>query len=308
VRLEGIHHITAITGDAQRSVDFYAGTLGLRLVKKTVNFDAPDVYHLYFGAESGAPGSILTFFEFPGATPGRAGAGMVHRILWRGGGPDALDFWAWRLGDRGVETWREPHGLVLRDPEGLEHELVVPAVADAPLTAEAGDIPPEHRLQGFEGARAFAADPGASGSLLREVLGFAGGAGGAWRVQGEERSNRWSYDPPPPAVPRQSAGSVHHIAWASRDPDHQAWRERLSAAGAPVTAVIDRTYFRSVYFREPSGVLFEIATLGPGFARDEDPAHLGEALRLPARHEHLRSRLERTLTPLLDPRGARTRS
>jgi glyoxalase family protein len=308
VRLEGIHHITAITGDAQRSVDFYAGTLGLRLIKKTVNFDAPDVYHLYFGEESGAPGSILTFFEFPGATPGRAGAGMVHRILWRVGGPDALDFWAWRLGERGVETRRERHGLVLRDPEGLEHELVVPTVADAPLTAEAGDIPPEHRLRGFEGARAFVADPSASGSLLREVLGFAGGAGDDWRVQGEERTNRWSYDPPPAAVPRQSGGSVHHIAWASRDSDHHAWRERLAAARAPVTGVIDRTYFRSVYFREPSGVLFEIATLGPGFARDEDPAHLGEALRLPARHEHLRPRLERTLTPLVDPRGARARS
>src|SRR3954463_4008647 len=142
--LEGLHHVTAITADAQANVDFYAGTLGLRLVKKTVNFDAPDVYHLYFGDETGTPGSILTFFEFPGARRGRAGEGMVHRILWRVGSPEALDFWAERLGvARGDDSVR------FADPEGLEHELVVAGVPDAPLTATAPDIPSELALQGF---------------------------------------------------------------------------------------------------------------------------------------------------------------
>src|SRR5262245_45107515 len=137
--LEGLHHITAITGDAQGNVDFYASTLGLRLVKKTVNFDAPDVYHLYFGDESGTPGSILTFFEFPGARPGRAGNGMVHRILWRVATPEALRFWQERL---------DVDGAVFADPEGLEHELVVADVPDRPLVADAPGIPPEHALQG----------------------------------------------------------------------------------------------------------------------------------------------------------------
>src|SRR3954454_5126231 len=138
--LEGLHHVTAITADAQANVDFYAGTLGLRLVKKTVNFDAPDVYHLYFGDEGGTPGSILTFFEFPGARPGRAGAGMVHRVLWRVGSEDALGFWRTRLGI---------DGTVFADPQGPEHELVLADdVADRPLVAAAPDIPADHALQG----------------------------------------------------------------------------------------------------------------------------------------------------------------
>jgi glyoxalase family protein len=312
MRLEGIHHITAITGDAPRNVDFYARLLGLRLVKKTVNFDAPEVYHLYYGDEHGAPGSILTFFEFPGARAGRAGAGQVHRIVWRVGSPDALEFWAQRLDAEGVRTERDADALRFADPEGLAHELAVVATGEPPLTAAAPDIPTEHAVQGFQGARAYARDPAASAGLLSDALAFEpadadAGAEGGWRVAGEGRSATWDYDEPPgPAV--EGAGSVHHIAWASRDEDHEAWREHAQQAGAHVTPVIDRQYFRSIYFREPSGVLFEVATLSPGFAADEDSEHLGEALRLPPQHEHLREHLERSLTPLVNPRAAAPRS
>jgi len=304
-RLEGIHHITAITADAPRNVDFYARLLGMRLVKKTVNFDAPDVYHLYYGDDVGSPGSILTFFEFPGAAVGRPGAGMIHRIVWRVGSEAALDFWVWRLGDEGVATEREGNRLRFADPEGLGLELAHAESGDPPLVAAAEGVPAEHALQGFDGVRAYTTAPERSAALLERVLGFGRGGDGDqdWVCAGEDRGARWHYDPPPPERGLQGAGTVHHIAWASRDEDHEAWLDTLARAGARATPIIDRQYFRSIYFREPSGVLFEIATLGPGFAIDEDPQHLGEALRLPPQHEHLRDRLERTLTPLSNPRA-----
>src|SRR6266852_1885080 len=190
MKLEGIHHVSSITCDAQANVDFYAGTLGLRLVKKTVNQDDPTVYHLFYGDDNGSPGLDLTFFEYPGARPGRAGRGMIHRIVLRVGSEHALDFWERRLGN----GLRSDGSLVFSDPEGLGLELRVVETADAPLTASHAD-------------------------------------------------------------------------------EQVAWRERVIAAGAQPTPVIDRYWFKSVYFREPSGVLFEIATMGPGFAVDEDPAH-----------------------------------
>src|SRR5688572_14716228 len=158
--LEGLHHITAICADAQRNVDFYARVLGLRLVKKTVNFDAPDVYHLYYGDEAGHPGSILTFFEFPGVRPGRAGAGMCHTVCWRVGSADALEFWRGRLAAEGVDTASSGRALRFADPEGLRHALVVVDVPDAPLAAAAPDIPAEHAILGFHGVRAYASAPG----------------------------------------------------------------------------------------------------------------------------------------------------
>jgi glyoxalase family protein len=303
--LEGIHHITAITADAPRNVDFYARVLGLRLVKKTVNFDAPDVYHLYYGDEAGSPGSILTFFEFPGAALGRPGAGMIHRIVWRVGSETALDFWASRLGDEGVATERAGNRLRFADPEGLGLELAHVQSGDPPLAAAAEGVPSEDALQGFDGARAYTTAPERSAALLHRTLGFERDGDGDqdWLCAGEARGARWRYDPPPAERGLQGAGTVHHIAWASRDDDHQAWLDTVTGAGAHATPIIDRQYFRSIYFREPSGVLFEIATLGPGFAIDEDPEHLGEALRLPPQHEHLRERLERILTPLSNPRA-----
>jgi glyoxalase family protein len=307
MKLEGIHHITAITGDAPGNVEFYVGVLGLRLVKKTVNQDDPTVYHLFYADEEGSPGSDLTFFEYPGAARGRAGAGMVHRIVWRVGSPAALDFWEGRLRDRGVAAERSDGTLRFSDPEGLDHELVISSVDDEPLVGGAPDVPREHALQGFDGVRAFSTDPMRSERLLRDTLGFAGGEDGLWEVRGDQRGGWYAYDAPPPEHGRQGAGSVHHVAFASQIEDEEAWRERVAAAGARPTPVIDRFYFRSVYFREPSGVLFEIATLGPGFGADEDPAHLGERLSLPPAFERLRPQLEQTLTPLPDPR-AQTRA
>src|SRR3954465_6567962 len=183
--LEGVHHITAITGDAPRNVDFYARLLGLRLVKKTVNFDAPDVYHLYFGDEAGTPGSILTFFEFPGAARGRPGAGMVHTIRWRVGSDEALGFWAGRPAGNGGAAARDGGALRFEDFEGLRHELVAAPVDDAPLAASAASVPPEHALLGFPGVRAYAQAPARSAALL-EALGFArkGDGDADWRVGG----------------------------------------------------------------------------------------------------------------------------
>src|SRR5689334_6692615 len=181
--LEGLHHVTAITADAQANVDFYAETLGLRLVKKTVNFDAPDVDHLYFGDEVGTPGSILTFFEFPGAKPGRHGDAMIHTIEWRVASEDALDFWAARLADDGVATERDGAALRFADFEGLRHSLLAVAVEDAPLAARAPDIPAEHALLGFHGVLAYARVPERSAGVLG-ALGFerAGDADTHWRV------------------------------------------------------------------------------------------------------------------------------
>jgi glyoxalase family protein len=290
--LEGLHHVTAITGDAQRNVDFYASTLGLRLVKKTVNFDAPDVYHLYFGDEAGTPGSILTFFEFPGARPGRAGAGMVHRIRWRVGSDAALAFWRERLGI---------DGSVFADPEGLEHELVVAGVPDRPLTAAAPGIPAEHALQGFHGVRAYSDRVERSTPLL-ERLGFVATAD-RWELAGAERQATLHYDAPPPQPGIQSAGTVHHVAWsAADDAELEQLRGAATQAGARPTAIIDRQYFHSVYLREPSGVLFELATRDIGFDVDEPRETLGQALKLPPQYEARRAQLEAALTPLVNPR------
>jgi glyoxalase family protein len=300
MKLEGIHHITAITEDAQRNVDFYAGVLGLRLVKKTVNQDNPTVYHLFFADEDGDPGSDLTFFEYPGVAPGRAGAGMVHRVVWRVASEDALAFWAERLAANGVEVEREGAGLRFADPEGLDHELLVVDVPDAPLSADHPEIPAELALQGFHAVRAYSADPEASTSLL-EALEFEQ-VDGAWEARGERRGGRYLFDEPPAERGVQGAGSVHHVAWASSPEEHMQWRQRAISAGAQPTPEIDRFYFRSIYFREPSGVLFEIATTGPGFTVDEPLEHLGEKLSLPPDYEHLRDEVEPKLRPVRNPR------
>ncbi len=303
MKLEGIHHVTAITGDAPRNVDFYVGVLGLRLVKKSVNQDDPTVYHLFYGDEEGSPGADLTFFEYPHALRGRAGAGMVHRIDWRVESQAALDFWTARLADHGVEITRSDDELVFADPEGLQHALLVSTAADSPLIADAPGIPREHALQGFDGVRAYAVNPGASDHLLRDGLGFVDSLTGALQLRGDHRGSFYRYDPPGDAPPQPGAGTVHHVAFAAAMDDHEAWRERAAAYGARPTPVIDRYYFRSIYFREPSGVLFEIATIGPGFATDEAPEHLGERLSLPPFLERRRGEIEPLLTPLPDPRA-----
>ncbi|HZO06187.1 MAG TPA: VOC family protein [Solirubrobacterales bacterium] len=302
MKLEGIHHITAITENAQRNVDFYAGVLGLRLVKKTVNQDNPTVYHLFFADEDGDAGSDLTFFEYPGAAQGRPGAGMIHRIVWRVASTDSLDFWETRLATNDVSSRREGGSLHFSDPEGLDHELAVVTVEDAPLIADNPEIPGELALQGFHAARAYATAPEASSELL-EALEFERVEGGAWEARGDQRGGLYFYDEPPAERGVQGAGSVHHIAWASTIDEHMQWRQRAIDGGASPTPEIDRFYFKSIYFREPSGVLFEIATLGPGFTVDEPLESLGEKLSLPPDFEHLRDEVEPNLRPVVNPRA-----
>ena len=303
MRLEGLHHVTAICADAPGNVDFYARVLGLRLVKKTVNFDAPDVYHLYYGDEAGRPGSIMTFFEFPGARRGRAGAGMVHTVCFRVGSTDALDFWQQRLEGGGVDASRSGRALRFADPEGLGLALLVNEdVSDAPLVAQSPDVPAAHAIQGFHGVRAYARDVAPTEPILA-ALGMEQEQPGRWVAAGAERRGQIGWDPAPDEPGIEGAGTVHHIAWnAADDAELDAWRERIIRAGGHPTTIVDRQYFHSVYFRVPAGVLFELATRDIGFHLDEPAEHLGEALKLPPQHEHLRDRLEQVLTPIANPR------
>jgi glyoxalase family protein len=302
MKLEGVHHVTAITADAPRNVEFYAGLLGLRLVKKTVNQDDPTVYHLFYADERGDPGSDITFFEYPGARQGRAGAGMVHTVRWRVASDEALDFWQKRLDNHVLS--REAGSLAFVDPEGLRHELAIVETDDEPLIADHPEVPAELALQGFDGVRAFSPDPDRSREFLAQTLEFEPRGAERWEARGEQRGGFYEYDTAPESPGIGGAGTVHHVAWASPLDEHAAWHERLATAGAQVTPIIDRFYFKSIYFREPSGVLFEIATIGPGFATDEPIEHLGERLSLPPDFEHLRSQVEPVLTPLPNPREA----
>lgn len=304
MRLDGIHHVTAITADAPGNVEFYAGVLGLRMVKKTVNQDDPSVYHLFYADENGDPGSDITFFEYPGVPKGRAGAGMVHRVVWRVAGEEALDFWERRFDVHGTTCIRAAGGLSFSDPEGLEHELRVVETTDPALTASHPDVPEGLALQGFDGVRSYTTDAEASRSFLEDTLQFEPISTASWEARGERRGSFYAYDKPPARKGLQGAGSVHHVAWASSMDDHAAWRQRVIDGGGMPTGIIDRFYFRSIYFREPSGVLFEIATIGPGFDSDEDREHLGEKLSLPPNFERYRDQVEKTLTPLPNPRSA----
>ena len=303
MKLDGIHHITCITGDAPRNVEFYTGTMGLRMVKKSVNQDDPTIYHLFYADELGSPGADITFFEYPGAPPGRAGDGMVHRIVWRVDSQKALAFWEERLLEARVETARDGDHLRFLDPEGLGLELRVVQTDDEPLRAKHPDIPDEFAITGFEGVRAYSSDVDASRELLEKVLSFESAGDASWDIRGATRGSFYAYDPAPRQRGMSGAGAVHHVAWATPMDEHQAWRDRIAESGYQVTPVIDRFWFKSIYFREPSGVLFEIATQGPGFSVDEPVETLGEHLTLPPNFEHLRDKLAEVLTPLPNPRG-----
>jgi glyoxalase family protein len=303
MRLEGIHHITAITGDAQRNLDFYTRVLGLRLAAKTVNQDDPSVYHLFYADERGRPGAELTFFEYPGAIPGRAGAGMVHRIVSRVSSSEALDFWAGRLAVEGYENERDGDRLRFADFEGLGHELTVDRSGDEPLAAQHPEIPAEHALQGFDSVRAYSLDPERSRATLERVLDAQPSGPATWELRGERRGGTMAYDPAPPERGSQSAGTVHHVAWGTTVADHPRWEERLRETGVSNSGIIDRHYFHSIYFREPSGVLFEIANDGPGFTVDVPLEELGSKVILPPRLEPHRALIEERLTPLPDPRA-----
>lgn len=305
----GIHHVTAISGPARRNLAFYAGILGLRLVKKTVNFDDPGTYHLYFGDGAGTPGTILTFFPWEQAAPGRLGVGQTQETMFRV--PESsLGWWAHRFVDKGVphETIEKRFGhpvLAFRDPDGMRLALAgVPGLAAEPAWA-GSDVPATHAIRGFHGVSLLVDRGEATGAILTDVFGFA-------RVGTEGAVTRYAV----PGNPlggivdiraaggflkgREGAGSVHHIAFrAADDAAQQAMVERLTLRhGQRVTEQRDRNYFRSVYFREPGGVLFEIATDVPGFAVDEPVETLGEALKLPAGLEPMRARIEAVLPSL----------
>jgi glyoxalase family protein len=223
---------------------------------------------------------------------------MIHTLELGVPTATALDFWEQRLGARGVASRRTEDRLAFEDPDGLALALVVADDGNPPLRAQHPEVGAEHAITGLEGARAYSAFAPVQESVLTDVLGFTHLGEGEYRLDGEQRHFHWAYDPAPAHNPQPGSGTVHHIAWASQDADHLAWQARIREADGYVTDVRDRDYFKALYFRIPSGILFEIATLSPGFAVDEDPEHLGEALRLPAQHEHLRDELEATLRPV----------
>jgi glyoxalase family protein len=311
MKSRGIHHITAIAGDAQRNLDFYAGALGLRLVKRTVNFDAPEVYHLYYGDELGRPGTILTFFPYPGAGRGKRGAGEATALAFSVPS-GSLDFWNDRLSRLGIaHTGREERfgeGLLsFEDPDGMVVELVADASVGGIPGWAGSAVGADRAIRKFHGATIMQRALAPASSFLVGVLGFAAagieGERHRFILGPEESGTRIDIlvEPQAPAG-RQSAGSVHHIAWRAADDEEQLrWRAALIEAGGKPTEVIDRCYFHSVYFREPGGLLFEIATDPPGFPADESLDSLGSALKLPRWLEPRRASIERVLPPLTLP-------
>lgn len=309
--LTGIHHVTAICGDPQRAIDFYAGTLGLRLVKRTVNFDDPSAYHLYFGDAEGNPGSIVTFFAWPGAARGRMGVGQLTALALAAP-HGSLAFWKRRLDAHGVaiESEEERFGerlIRVHDPDGLPVEIVTSDPVEHHPTGPVGDIPGEAAIRALHSVTATIGPVASAAKMYREVLGFR-------EVSHDGRRRRFATGEGGPGAlldvveggdedrGRIAVGQIHHVAWRTpSDEEELAWRERLLAAGRPVTPILDRQYFRSIYFHEPGGVLFEIATDPPGFARDEPRVSLGTRLMLPPWLEPFRGRIEEALPPVRLP-------
>ena len=309
--IPGIHHVTAITADAQKNIDFYTGVLGLRLVKLTVNFDDPGSYHLYYGDELGRPGTVLTFFAWPGAYRGRIGPPQVTATAFAApaGG---LDYWARRLGDHGVSVqpvvtrFGQPV-LSFTDPDEMPIEInFTPEPAGQPW--KAGPVPIEHAIRGFHGVTLSEAAYERTAALLQDAMRFqaVGNEGNRFRYRtgadaglGSTVDLLWT-----PEAPRESlgAGVVHHVAFRTPDDSQQAaWRNDLGALGRNVSPIMDRNYFHSIYFREPGGVLFEIATDTPGFTIDQPVEQLGGKLMLPPWFEAQRAEIERLLPPVKLP-------
>jgi glyoxalase family protein len=229
---------------------------------------------------------------------------MVHRIVWRVGSPEALAFWERRLAGEDVAVTREGASVLFADFEGLDHELVVSTTGDAPMSAEHPEVPRELALQGFEGVRAYSAAPERSAPVLEQLLGATAHGDDHWQLRGDARGSFIAYDPPPPERGRQSAGTVHHVAWGTTVAEHPRWEELLRGAGIHTSGIVDRHYFHSIYFREPSGVLFEIADDAPGFTVDGYTIEqLGSVIILPPHLEPQRASIEAILTPLPDPRA-----
>jgi glyoxalase family protein len=317
MNLSGLHHVSALTASAPRNVDFYTRILGMRLVKKTVNQDNPTSYHLFYGDELGRPGTEFTFFDIPRAAPTRPGAGSISRTALRVTGPDALDYWRERLvaEEMQVDPITDEGGravLAFRDFEGQRVALIDDT--DAPLPGgvpwHKSSVPRECGVRGLASVTLTVAAAAPTVRILSDVMGFReqgryrasdpdreiavhatglGGPGAELRLDERPDLDR----------ERLGRGGVHHVAFRVPDrEEHDAWVERLAQAGVRNSGVIDRYYFRSIYFREPNGILFELATDGPGFATDEDAEHLGESLALPPFLESQRARIEASLQPL----------
>ncbi len=308
---KGLHHVTAIASDAQRNHDFYTGVLGLRLVKKTVNFDDPGSYHTYFGDESGSPGTIVTFFPWPGAFRGKPGAGYVIATAYNipiG----ATDFWKRRFASQKVKVVSEETRfgqpvLAIEDPDGMIVELVE---QDSPLTAYVvADIPAEYALRGFHSVTLLERSLDATAGVLTGKLGYLAGEtaeGDRHRFVAPGDAHGRVVDvivDPNAGRGSLGAGSVHHVAYRAKDdPEHLAAQADLRESGFNVSPVMDRNYFHSIYFREPGGVLFEIATDSPGMTVDEPLETLGQALKLPSQYEKHRADIEQALPPLVGAR------
>ncbi|MEM1410645.1 MAG: ring-cleaving dioxygenase [Pseudomonadota bacterium] len=301
--IKGLHHVTSMAGDPNQNNDFFTKTLGMRRVKKTVNFDAPDVYHLYYGDEVGTPGSVMTYFPFPHIAKGRRGVGEVGTTEFavpRG----SLPYWTERFEKTCVTGVRESSafGEARLSFDGADGDsfALVENDADGRVAWTGGGIGNDVGILGFRGARFALRDTAATGELL-ECMGYekaeASGNVTRYLIDGGNAANTIDLEARPDApVARQGGGSVHHIAFAVEDRAAQLRvRAALMDTGYQVTPVIDRDYFWAIYFRTPGGVLFEIATNEPGFDRDEDTANLGSALKLPSQHEHLRAKIEASL-------------
>ncbi|MDQ2942952.1 MAG: ring-cleaving dioxygenase [Candidatus Dormibacteraeota bacterium] len=311
----GIHHVTSITGDVQKCTDFYVGVLGLRFIKKSINQDMPDTYHIYFGDHAGTPGTAITFFGWPTWPKRKAGSGQVTTVSFAV--PRAsLDFWNSRLRKLGVDVSRTSRfgtdAIVLVDPDGIELELVGQSSDERWVPWRDSAVDQTHAIRGFHSVTITVAEATPTFALLENTMGFrkAGQEGRRTRFEtgsGGPHAILDVVESPEGPVGEESVGSVHHVAWRAADAGHQSeWREGLVRAGHNVTPVIDRYYFKSIYFREPGGVLFEIATDGPGFTIDEGVESLGSSLSLPPWFQVNRDRLDATLPPIVVPTTATT--
>ena len=308
--ISGIHHVTCITGDVQKNVDFYVSVLGLRFVKKSINQDLPDTYHLYFADYVGSPGTAMTFFGWPTWPARRTGTGQVTTVSFAV--PErSLDYWTARLESLHQNAQRGKRFgvdvLTFRDPDGIEVEIAAEAGQDGWVPWKDGPVPTEHAIRGFHSVTLTVAEASKTLELLSGTMQFLEAARDGNRTRFETGGGGPDaivdiVEAPAAGEGQESIGTVHHVAWRARDDaEHVAWRDALVEAGRNVTPVIDRWYFKSIYFREPGGVLFEIATDGPGFTVDETPEQLGSGLSLPPWFQVRRDRLEETLTPIVVP-------
>jgi glyoxalase family protein len=313
VNVPGIHHVTCITGDVQKNVDFYVGVLGMRFIKKTVNFDVPDTYHIYFGDYLGTPGSAMTFFGWPHLPWRPAGSGQVTVVSFAVPS-GSMDFWSKRLSGLGVEAARATRfgldALVLKDFDSIQVELVGEASDEHWKPWPEGPVDPQHQIRSFHSVTLWEESDLATIAFLTDSMGFrkVGSEGNRTRFAtgaGGPSSVVDVVDAPEAPVGEEAVGTVHHVAWRASNDSHQLeWREVLVKSGRNVTPVIERKYFRSIYFREPGGVLFEIATDQPGFTVDEPADELGSSLQLPPQYEGRRENLKFNLPPIVVPTTA----